>query len=101
MQAGEKNPQLEKDFMHIGLNGIGTSYLGLRGRDNWLKGKINKMKNAGLKYYSRWINIPIFHVDDEEAKAMDINGKRTGQGGWCLSYRGPEWVKGMKKYKKN
>ncbi len=95
-----KSPQLEKDFMHIGLNGIGVGYLDLRGGDNSLKTKINKMKDAGLRYYSKWVNIPIFHVDDKEAKAMDINGQRTGQGGWCLSYRGSEWVEGMKKYKK-
>ena len=31
---------------------------------------------------------------------MDINGQRTGKGGWCLSYRGPDWVKNMEKYKK-
>lgn len=99
LQAGEENPQLERDFMHIGLNGIGTGYLGLRGGDNWLKAKINKMKNAGLKYYSRWVNMPIFGADDKEAKAMGINGQRTGQDGWCLSYRGREWDKGMKKYK--
>jgi hypothetical protein len=99
LQAGEKSPQLEKDFMHIGLNGIGTGYLDLRGGDNALKRKINKMEDAGLKYFSKWVNIPIFGADDKEAKAMGINGQRAGQGGWCLSYRGSEWSKRMDEYK--
>ncbi|MFQ5686766.1 MAG: hypothetical protein ACE5GV_08910 [Candidatus Scalindua sp.] len=100
MQAGEKNPKLERDFMYIGLNGIGVGYLDLRGGEDSLKSKVNKMKDAGLRYFSKWVNVPVFHVHDKEAKAMDINGQRTGQGGWCLSYRGSEWVEGMKKCKK-
>ncbi|MGR3303152.1 MAG: hypothetical protein ACUZ8I_11690 [Candidatus Scalindua sp.] len=99
MQAVEKNPQLEKDFMYIGLNGRFVNIRELMNGEDSLKTKINNMKDAGLKYYSKWVNIPVFKVDDKEAKAMGINGKRTGQGGWCLSYRGSEWAKGMKEYK--
>jgi len=100
MQAGDKNPQLGEDFLRIGLNGIGTGYMDLRGGDIALKNKIGRFHQLGLKYFSRWINIAVYGASDKEAKAMDIAGQRTGKGGWCLSYRGPDWVKNMNEYKK-
>jgi len=100
MQAGDKNPQIREDFLRIGLNGIGTSYMELRGGDIALKNKIGRFRRLGLRYFSTWVNIPAYDVNDNEAKAMDINGQRTGKGGWCLSYRGPDWVKNMSQYKK-
>ena len=98
MQVGDKNPQLGEDFLRIGLNGIG--HMDLRGGEAALKNKIMRLGRLGLKYFSNWINIAVYNADDKEAKAMDITGQRTGKGGWCLSYRGPEWVKNMKQYKK-
>jgi hypothetical protein len=100
MQSGDKNPQLGEDFLRIGLNGIGTGYMDLRGGDIALKNTIGRFHRLGLKYCSAWINIAVFNVDDKEAKAMDIAGQRTGKGGWCLSYRGADWVKNMEVYKK-
>jgi hypothetical protein len=100
MQAGDKNPQLGEDFLRIGLNGMGTSYMALRGGDIALKNKIGRFHRLGLKYFSTWANIASYNVDDKEAKAEDITGQRTGKGGWCLSYRGPDWVKTMQGYKK-
>jgi len=100
MQAGDKNPQLGEDFLRIGLNGIGTSYMELRGGEIALKNKIGRFHRLGLKYFSTWINIPMYNSGDKEAKAMDIAGERTGKGGWCLSYRGADWVKNMNQYKK-
>jgi hypothetical protein len=98
MQAGDKNPQIREDFLRIGLNGIG--HMDFRGGDSALKDKILKLRRLGLRYFSNWVNIASYNVDDKEAKAMDITGQRTGKGGWCLSYRGPDWVKNMNGYKK-
>ncbi len=72
----------------------------LRGGEIALKNKIGRFRRLGLKYFSTWINIAVIQCDDKEAKAMDITGQRTGKGGWCLSYRGPDWVKNMNQYKK-
>jgi len=99
MQAGDKNPQLGEDFLRIGLNGMGTSYMALRGGDIALKNQILRLRRLGLRYFSTWVNIASYNVDDKEAKAEDITGQRTGKGGWCLSYRGPDWVKTMQGYK--
>ncbi|NWF93994.1 MAG: hypothetical protein HXY46_13905 [Syntrophaceae bacterium] len=98
MQAGDKNPQLAEDFLRIGLNGIG--HMDLRGGDSALRNKIGKFRQMGLRYFTSWVNIASYNVDDKDAKAMDLNGQRTGKGGWCLSYRGPGWVKNMNQYKK-
>jgi len=97
MQAGDKNPQLGEDFLRIGLNGLGQ--MDLRGRDSALKDKIIRFHRLGLKYFSNWVNIAVYNAGDKEAKAMDIAGQRTGKGAWCLSYRGPDWVKNMNQYK--
>jgi len=98
MQGGDKNPQLGEDFLRIGLNGIG--HMDLHGGDRALKNKIIEFRRLGLKYFSSWVNIAAFNVSDQRAKAMDITGQRTGKGGWCLSYRGPDWARNMEKYKK-
>jgi hypothetical protein len=98
MQAGDKNPQIREDFLRIGLNGIG--HMDLRGGDIALKNKIGRFHRLGLKYFSSWINLAVYNSVDKEAKAMNIAGQRTGKGGWCLSYRGPDWVKNMDQYKK-
>jgi hypothetical protein len=98
MQGGDKNPQLGEDFLRIGLNGIG--HMDLRGGDNALKNIIGKFHRLGLKYFSNWVNIAVYNAGDKEAKAMDITGQRTGKGGWCLSYRGLDWVKNMQIYKR-
>jgi len=98
MQAGDKNPQLGQDFLRIGLNGIG--YLRLRDGDGALKSNIERLNCLGLKYFSTWVNIPSFRANDLKAKAMDITGKRSVRGGWCLSYRGPDWIKKMDEYKR-
>ncbi|MCX5815382.1 MAG: hypothetical protein NTX75_03955 [Proteobacteria bacterium] len=98
MQAGDKNPALGEDFRHIGLNGIGN--LDMQGGNETLKGKIEALRKNGMKYFSNWMNIASYGASDEKAKAMDINGKRTGEAGWCLSYRGPDWTKKMVEYKK-
>jgi hypothetical protein len=98
MQAGDKNPRLGEDFLRIGPNGIG--HMDLRGGDSALKEKILGFRRLGLKYFSNWVNIAVYNAGDKEAKAMDITGQRTGKGGWCLSYRGPDWVKNMNGYKK-
>ncbi len=100
LQAGEKNLHLEQDFIQIGLNGIRVKNLGLQSGNTKLKRRIDYMRGLGLKYFSVWSNIPTFGLDVKAARAMDFNGKRTGKGGWCLSYRGSGWVEGMKKYKK-
>jgi hypothetical protein len=98
MQAGDKNPQLGEDFLRIGLNAIG--HLELRDGEDALKNKRIRFRRLGLRYFSSWINIAVYGAGDKEAKAMDITGQRTGQGGWCLSYRGPDWVKNMGDHKK-
>jgi len=98
MQAGDKNPQLGEDFLRIGFNGIG--HMDLRDGEIALKNKIGRFHRLGLKYFSNWVNIAVYNAGDKEAKAMDITGQRTGKGGWCLSYRGPDWVKNMSQYKK-
>jgi hypothetical protein len=98
MQAGDKNPQLGEDFLRIGLNGIG--HLELRNGEDALKNKRIRFRRLGLRYFSNWINIAVYGAGDKEAKAMDITGQRTGQGGWCLSYRGPDWTKNMGQYKR-
>jgi hypothetical protein len=100
MQAGDKNPQLGEDFLRLGLNGIGTSYMELRGGEVALKNKVGRFHRLGLRYFSNWVNIASYNVDDKQAKAMDVTGQRTGKGGWCLSYRGPDWIKNMNEYKK-
>ena len=100
LQAGEKNQHLEQDFIRIGLNGIRLRDLGLQSGNTKLKRRIDYMRDLGLKYFSEWVNIPTFGVDVKKARAMDFNGKRTGNGGYCLSYRGFEWARELKKYKK-
>jgi len=97
MQAGDKNPMLREDFRYIGLNGIGD--LEMQGGNETRKRKMEDLRQKGLKYFSNWINIASYNASDGEAKAMDINGKRSGAGGWCLSYRGSDWVKKMAEYK--
>jgi len=99
MQAGDKNPQLGEDFLRIGLNGIGD--LHMRGGEGAYGRKIGELRRQGLRYFSNWVNIAVYNASDKDAKAMDITtGERTGKGGWCLSYRGLDWVKNMNQYKK-
>ncbi len=61
---------------------------------------MEELRRQGLKYFSNWMNIAVYNASDKEAKAKDISGQRTGKGGWCLSYRGPDWVKNMQIYKR-
>ncbi len=86
MQAGDKNPQLGEDFLRIGLNGMGTGYMELRGGDSALKNKIRGFHRLGLKYFSTWANIASYNVDDKQAKAMDISEALVEALVSCLHY---------------
>ncbi len=98
LHAADKNPAIGPDFKHIGLNGIGS--FDPSGGNEALKKKIGALHRSGMKYFSKWVNIASYGASDEEARAMNIDGKSRQRGTLCLSYRGIEWARKMDEYKR-
>ena len=98
-------PEIIDNYSHTGATGVsfGVSSSGI---DRKL---VQAVKNSGLQDIGVYTNIPQYHKPkDPKVYGIGLDGKRStrklGRGSWplpgyCLSYRGKDWMETMDRWK--